>query len=164
MFQVGNGSVTHKLIIFRVYFFMFSVSPLPIGLDSTPAESPRNTNIAPLPTSLESTLVELLPLYAGSLSLLFPLFIYLKGLVNLNLFIFLVEKYPKLFIKEVVVPSQKHISTSDLCFLVYTFPLLHFYQLDKLENTKSKKLSICVRFLDYMWVHGQTKTLVMDRS
>ena len=52
--------------------FISSVAPLLAGLDSTLAESCRNTSIAPLPMSLVSTSTELLasPLYTRRLSLL----------------------------------------------------------------------------------------------
>jgi len=83
---------------------MAGVAPLLVGLDSTLTESPKNTNISQLPTSLESTLVELLasPLYAGNLSLIFPLFVYLKRVVNWNLFIFLAEEVSQLIHKSKV--------------------------------------------------------------
>ena len=83
-------------------------------------ESRKNTKIALLPMSLDNTLIELLasPLCTGSLSLLFPLFIYLKRTMHWNLFILGWKRDPNLLREKVVVPLEKHIETSGLGFLI----------------------------------------------
>lgn len=98
-------------------------------MDITPTESSRNTYIAPLRASLDSTSTELLasPIYVGSLSLLLPLFIYLKRTMRHNLFIFGRKRDPKLLRVEEVILLEKHINTFDLGFLIYIFSFLHFY-------------------------------------
>ena len=67
-FQVGKGILARKLKIFRVFFSIFGVALLLVGLDSTLVESQRNKNITPLPTSLDNTMMKLLssPLCVGS--------------------------------------------------------------------------------------------------
>lgn len=64
----------HKKYSCHYLSFISGVAPLPVGLDSTPVESHRNTGMALLPATLVSTAKELLvsPLYTGSFSLLFP--------------------------------------------------------------------------------------------
>jgi len=88
-------------------------------MDSTPVESRRNTSIAPLPMSLDSTLMELLasPLSAERHSLLSPLFIYLKRIVHRHLFILGRKRDPELLRDGEVVPLEKQIKTSHLGFL-----------------------------------------------
>lgn len=49
------------------------------------------------------------------------------------------KRDPDLLREKQVVPLEKHINTSNLGFLIWISPLLHFYQLGKLENNKAEK-------------------------
>ena len=110
MFRIGKGSLARKLKIFRVKFFISGVAPLLAGLYNTVTESRRNTNISPLPMSLDSTWVDLLtsPLCAGSLSLLSPLY-FLKRTVHMHLFIFGAEDGSQL------IESRRGYSFREAC-------------------------------------------------
>lgn len=68
-----------------------SVSPLPVGLDSTPVESLQEiTNVALLPVSLVSTPAELLHYLSAKEAFLDPLpFIWFHFLLRVNLHLFL---------------------------------------------------------------------------
>ena len=64
----------HKKYSRQSLSFISGVAPLLATLDSTSMEPHRNIRISLLPASMVSTPIELLasPLYAGTLSLIFP--------------------------------------------------------------------------------------------
>lgn len=95
-FLLGTrGILVHKKYDYQSLSFIPSVAPLLAGLDNTLTESRKNTSIAPLLVSLVSTLAELLasPLYAGSLSLLLPYYVFFKIFIFSFYFLFFKELY-----------------------------------------------------------------------
>ena len=80
----------HKKYSRQSLSFISGVAPLPVSLDSTLVESHRNTSMAPLPASPVSTSAELLasPPYARSLSLLSPFSFFILSFLNYEFFSF----------------------------------------------------------------------------
>lgn len=90
--------------------------------------------------SLDSTPMKFLssPLCIGSLSLLSPLFIYIYIGLCIDTYSFHWWKRDLNLLREgEVVPSEKHINTSDLGFLIYILPFSSSFILDKHENAET---------------------------